>query len=82
MSSRLGDRLRVAGTAELAGKNKDIRQDRIRPLLGWVSEYFPEVSTENYTPWCRFEAHDPKHDAFKVFESKAKGNFTTQDTVI
>ena len=27
VSSRLGDRLRVAGTAELAGKNKDIRQD-------------------------------------------------------
>ena len=59
VSSRLGDRLRVAGTAELAGKNKDIRQDRIRPLLGWVREYFPGVSTENYTPWAGLRPMTP-----------------------
>ncbi len=33
VASRLGDRFRVAGTAELAGINTDIRQNRIRPLL-------------------------------------------------
>ena len=35
VASRLGDRFRVAGTAELAGINTDIRQDRIKPLLKW-----------------------------------------------
>jgi len=29
----LGNRFRVAGTAELAGENYDIRRDRIEPLL-------------------------------------------------
>ena len=74
VSSRLGDRLRVAGTAELAGKNNDIRQDRIMPLLGWVREYFPEVSTENYTPWAGLRPMTPNMMPL-VFESKAKGIF-------
>ena len=74
VSSRLGDRLRVAGTAELAGKNKDIRQDRIRPLLGWVREYLPEVSTENYTPWAGLRPMTPNMMPL-VFESKTKGIF-------
>ena len=59
VSSRLGDRLRVAGTAELAGYNKDIRQDRVRPLLNWVKKYFPDVSTENYTPWAGLRPMTP-----------------------
>lgn len=47
--SRLGDRLRVAGTAELAGENYDIRQDRIEPLVRWVNQNFPGVSTREYS---------------------------------
>ena len=74
VSSRLGDRLRVAGTAELAGINKDIRQDRIRPLLGWVREYFPGVSTENYTPWAGLRPMTPDMMPL-IFESRAKGIF-------
>ena len=74
VSSRLGDRLRVAGTAELAGTNKDIRQDRIRPLLGWVREYFPGVSTENYTPWAGLRPMTPDMMPL-IFESRAKGIF-------
>ena len=74
VSSRLGNRLRVAGTAELAGKNKDIRQDRIRPLLNWVREYFPSVSTENYTPWAGLRPMTPDMMPL-IFESKAKGIF-------
>ena len=46
VTSRLGtDRLRVAGTAEFNGFNKDIREDRIRPLVDWVQQCFPGVST-------------------------------------
>ena len=74
VSSRLGNRLRVAGTAELAGKNKDIRQDRIRPLLKWVREYFPSVSTENYTPWAGLRPMTPDMMPL-IFESKVKGIF-------
>ena len=74
VSSRLGNRLRVAGTAELAGKNKDIRQDRIRPLLNWVREYFPSVSTENYTPWAGLRPMTPDMMPL-IFESKVKGVF-------
>ena len=74
VSSRLGNRLRVAGTAELAGKNKDIRQDRIRPLLKWVREYFPSVSTENYTPWAGLRPMTPDMMPL-IFESNVNGIF-------
>jgi D-amino-acid dehydrogenase len=51
--SRLGDdRLRVAGTAEFHGHNRDIRADRIAPLTDWVQRNFPEVSTRAITPWA------------------------------
>ncbi|WP_373987612.1 D-amino acid dehydrogenase [Duganella sp. BuS-21] len=51
--SRLGeDRLRVAGTAEFHGYNRDIRADRIAPLTTWVQQNFPEVSTRALTPWA------------------------------
>lgn len=46
------DRLRIAGTAELAGANLDIRETRIRPLVNWCRRVFPDVSTERMTPWA------------------------------
>ena len=53
VTSRLGpDRLRVAGTAEFNGFNRDIRDDRVRPLLRWTRELFPDVSTERVAPWA------------------------------
>lgn len=52
VTSRLGeDRFRVAGTAEFNGYNKDIRADRIRPLIEWVQQCFPGVSTRSVVPW-------------------------------
>lgn len=50
--SRLGDRLRVAGTAEIAGHNQDVTRTRITPLLKWVARNFPGVSTEHYEQWA------------------------------
>lgn len=50
--SFLGDRLRVAGTAELTGENYDIRRDRIEPLLRWVHKNFPNVDCSEYTSWA------------------------------
>lgn len=53
VTSRLGeDRFRVAGTAEFNGYNKDIRADRIRPLIEWVQQCFPGVSTRSVVPWA------------------------------
>ncbi|MEL7346483.1 MAG: D-amino acid dehydrogenase [Pseudomonadota bacterium] len=53
VTSRLGaGRLRVAGTAEFNGVNLDIRADRIRPMVDWVRQYFPAVSTEKVVPWA------------------------------
>ena len=53
VTSRLGvDRFRVAGTAEFNGVNRDIRADRIRPLVDWVNACFPEVNTRQVVPWA------------------------------
>ncbi|WP_312937472.1 D-amino acid dehydrogenase [Stutzerimonas nitrititolerans] len=53
VTSRLGDdRFRVAGTAEFNGYNRDIRADRIRPLVEWVNQCFPGVNTRSVVPWA------------------------------
>jgi len=53
VTSRLGiDRFRVAGTAEFNGFNHDIRSDRIKPLVDWVNQCFPQVSTRSVVPWA------------------------------
>ncbi|MEY3445546.1 MAG: hypothetical protein RIR45_301 [Pseudomonadota bacterium] len=53
VTSRLGqDRFRVAGTAEFNGYNKDIRADRIRPLVEWVNQCFPGINTRQVVPWA------------------------------
>jgi D-amino-acid dehydrogenase len=52
VTSRLGrDRFRVAGTAEFNGNNKDIRADRIHPLVEWTRRNF-KVGTSRVTPWA------------------------------
>lgn len=52
VTSTLGNRFRVAGTAELAGENYDIRRDRIVPLLAWVNKNFPKIDTSDYSSWA------------------------------
>jgi D-amino-acid dehydrogenase len=53
VTSRLGnDRFRVAGTAEFNGINRDIRADRIEPLVQWTRRYFPGISTSRVIPWA------------------------------
>lgn len=52
VTSRFGeDRFRIAGTAEFNGLNRDIRADRISPLIQWVRENFA-VETARVTPWA------------------------------
>lgn len=52
VTSFLGDRFRVAGTAEFNGYNKDIRADRVQPLVDWTRRLFPDISTKRVVPWC------------------------------
>ena len=53
VTSRLGvDRFRVAGTAEFNGVDRDIRADRIRPLIDWVEQCFPHINTRSVVPWA------------------------------
>ena len=52
VTSRLGpERFRVAGTAEFNGFNRDIRHDRIKPLIDWTREQFPKVATDRIVAW-------------------------------
>jgi D-amino-acid dehydrogenase len=52
VTSRLGrERFRVAGTAEFNGFNYDIRHDRIKPLIDWTREQFPNVATDRVVSW-------------------------------
>jgi len=53
VTSRLGrDRFRIAGTAEFSGSNKDIRADRVEPLVAWCRRFFPGIDTEHVIPWA------------------------------
>ena len=53
VTSRLGQtRLRVAGTAEFNGYNRDIRAARISPLIAWCRAHFPGMSTRQCVPWA------------------------------
>ena len=52
VTSSLGNRFRVAGTAELTGENYDIRYDRVKPLLDWVHTNFPNINTHDYSSWA------------------------------
>ncbi|SAI69533.1 D-amino acid dehydrogenase small subunit [Bordetella ansorpii] len=52
VTSRLGrDRFRVAGTAEFNGENRDIRADRIDPLVRWTRANF-SMNTSRVVPWA------------------------------
>jgi D-amino-acid dehydrogenase len=46
------DRFRVAGTAEFNGFNRDIRADRVKPLIDWVQQCFPGIDTRSVVPWA------------------------------
>jgi D-amino-acid dehydrogenase len=52
VTSRLGEgRFRVAGTAEFNGFNRNIRADRIEPLVAWTRRNFA-IGTSRVVPWA------------------------------
>ncbi|MBB5222426.1 D-amino-acid dehydrogenase [Amaricoccus macauensis] len=75
VASRFGaDRFRIAGTAEFNGANKDIRADRIQPLVEWCQKHFPGVSTEQVVPWAGLRPMTPSMLP-RVGRGRAQGVF-------
>lgn len=75
VASRFGaDRFRIAGTAEFNGANKDIRADRIQPLVEWCQQHFPGVSTEQVVPWAGLRPMTPTMLP-RVGRGRARGVF-------
>ncbi len=58
--SRLGNRLRVAGTAELNGFDTSIRPERIRAITDWVEKRFPgAIDATQVSPWAGLRPATP-----------------------
>ena len=58
--TRLGDRIRAAGTAELAGWNQSINPSRLPPIRCGAEALFPDAADYNaLTPWCGLRPATP-----------------------
>lgn len=57
--TRLGDRMRVAGTAEFAGYNDSVRKVRIAPLLRGVENLFPHADLSAVEEWACLRPSTP-----------------------
>lgn len=61
--SRIGDRIRAAGTAEFAGYNTEIREPRIEQILSSVRDLYPAADTadtmDNIERWACIRPQTP-----------------------
>lgn len=57
--TRLGNRMRVAGTAEFAGYNDAVRAARIAPLKAGMQLLFPKAPMENLSEWACLRPSTP-----------------------
>ncbi len=58
--SRLGNKMRVAGTAELAGWDLSINPVRVEPLRRNAASLFPDAASyQNLSPWCGLRPATP-----------------------
>ena len=57
--TKLGDRVRVAGTAEFASYNHDIRKLRIAPLLRGTQQLFPKADLSSIEEWACLRPQTP-----------------------
>jgi D-amino-acid dehydrogenase len=57
--SRLGNRVRAAGTAEFAGYNTEIREARIKQMVNTLRDLFPSASTEGIIKWACIRPQTP-----------------------
>src|SRR5690625_6617444 len=72
VTSRLGTgRFRIAGTAEYNGINRDIRADRIQPLIDWSRRNFHQVGTYRVVPWAGLDRKSTRLNSSHVAISYA-----------
>jgi D-amino-acid dehydrogenase len=57
--TRLGERMRVAGTAEFAGYNDSVRKARIAPLIRGVQALFPKADLSVVDEWACLRPSTP-----------------------
>lgn len=57
--TRLGDKVRVAGTAEFAGYNTEVRESRITPMLRGIQSLFPKADLSNVRRWSCLRPSTP-----------------------
>lgn len=57
--SLLGNKMRVAGTAEFAGYNEAVRKVRIDPLIKGMKKLFPNAPLENLAEWACLRPSTP-----------------------
>jgi D-amino-acid dehydrogenase len=71
--TRLGDRLRAAGTAELAGWDKSLNPRRLAPIVQDTRSLFPKAAEySQIEPWCGLRAATP--DSVPIIGGTAYGN--------
>ncbi len=59
VTARLGDRVRVAGTAEFNGYDKSIDEKRIEPLIKWTKKTFPKMKWGKMEKWAGLRPMTP-----------------------
>ncbi|MBY0356301.1 MAG: D-amino acid dehydrogenase [Rickettsiales bacterium] len=57
--SRLGDKIRAAGTAEFARYNSEVREKRITPILRCISDLFPAAQLGQVSRWACLRPQTP-----------------------
>ncbi len=57
--SRIGDRIRAAGTAEIAGYNHLIREKRITPLVNCLQAHYPNATIDQVKKWACLRPQTP-----------------------
>ena len=61
VASRIGQRLRIAGIAELDDYNLAINPSRIAYLKRWVDTHLPEITINQYTSWSGLRPTTPSN---------------------
>ena len=75
VTARLGEgRLRIAGTAEFNGYNRDIIQERVRPLKQWATKMFPGINMESVVPWAGLRPMTPSMMPIVEASKRMHGN--------
>lgn len=57
--SRLGNRMRVAGTAEFARYDESVRKVRIDPLIRGMKQLFPDAPMDEFAEWACLRPSTP-----------------------